>query len=960
MSNEHSTLQFCGFGEWQTRSNVNVENTFNMKTIETTWKIFCGCGKSEKEIDIMKKYTTNYSILLLSSIQLFNQFRIDYIDNLDKSEFEIINVCSSKYATTDKEKIEEQLSKNTGKNKLIFCLYDSLSTLTTIISHSIGIDKIDFIIADESHKLNENTTKEGKQINKTMEKYKDTMKLYFSATPSKDQKQHIAFTFSYLNGLENKILQPFDIYLEVSKSEKLDDEENNHDDKKTEEERAKKYFSFMVRNFLKTGNNKIMSFHNGVEEENQKSILPVKSFLKHENLFQEVFDTILEKEFPKQKGKHSFKIEGLHGNIKEKDRIEILQNFDNHEDENCLYILSSCLTLREGINTKTANALIWVDPRYSHTMVIQNVGRIVRKHNKKKPGSVIIPITVDGDLYDRCQTRKERTVFLQESLDLYNPGINFLNALKEEDPEIVKFLEFCPSHQTTSSLDSSSPQIRNNANSSTNNLNPKEFLNRLRIHVNFDRNEFGCDLSLEEVDNLGSTMVRKLEYTINYDPIQQKVNEMIEYTHEKKSHPKQGTKLENGFVVAHFWNHMKHGNNASFLPQCLQRSSYLKEDYQRFQARREAKQGTPTFTPEEIAKMVIKDANKNKTHPVKSKVLENGVPVGRYWSDYKNKSKKYNKKYLAQCIQESTYLAKDYQNVQEYRKKTPEQHWEAQLILALEYMCTHEHRPNDKDDDPDIKKRGQWIRTQNTNHNDFKKGNVKTARGMNNINNRTKWETVEKMMEENNWKAMETYLLELKKKHQKRENVNEQEIESEQEIDTEKDNESGQEIESEQEIETEEDNESEQETEEIQSDTEISSMSSTSDDNNINNHDDDTSDDNNESTRKNYFEEEETKYTLKKKRKSEFSEKQKKIIVERQNNKCNNSPGSDFETTYGYACLLHQNGRDGTFEEKVGYEIDHINPISNGGGNNIKNGQALCKCCHSVKTKQEMKTLTSE
>jgi 5-methylcytosine-specific restriction endonuclease McrA len=140
--------------------------------------------------------------------------------------------------------------------------------------------------------------------------------------------------------------------------------------------------------------------------------------------------------------------------------------------------------------------------------------------------------------------------------------------------------------------------------------------------------------------------------------------------------------------------------------------------------------------------------------------------------------------------------------------------------------------------------------------------------------------------------------------------------------------------------------------EEIQSDTEISSMSSTSD---VNNHDDDTSDENNEPTRKNYFEEEDTKYTLKKKRKFEFSEKQKKIIVERQKNKCNNSPGSDFERIYGYACLLHQNGRDGTFEEKVGYEIDHITPISNGGGNNLKNGQALCKFCHSVKTKEENK-----
>jgi predicted helicase len=240
-------LQFCGYNEWQTRCNPNVDNTFNMKIIETTWKIFCGCGKSEKEIDIMKKYTKNYSILLLSSIQLFNQFRKEYIDNIDNSEFDIINVCSSKYATTDKEQINEQLSQNTEKKKLIFCLYDSLSTLTTIISNSIGIDKIDFIIADESHKLNENTTKQGKQINKTMKKYENTMKLYFSATPSKDQKKHIAFTFSYLNGLKNKILNPFDIYLEVSKSEKLDNKENNHDDKKTEEEleekTAKKYFS---------------------------------------------------------------------------------------------------------------------------------------------------------------------------------------------------------------------------------------------------------------------------------------------------------------------------------------------------------------------------------------------------------------------------------------------------------------------------------------------------------------------------------------------------------------------------------------------------------------------------------------------------------------------------------------------------------------------------------------------
>jgi hypothetical protein len=311
-------------------------------------------------------------------------------------------------------------------------------------------------------------------------------------------------------------------------------------------------------------------------------------------------------------------------------------------------------------------------------------------------------------------------------------------------------------------------------------------------------------------------MVSKLEYTINHDPIQQKVNEMIEYTHEIKTYPKKGTKYEQ------FWQHMKHGVNASFLPQCLEESSYLKEDYQQSQAKRDAKQGKPTFPPEEIMKMIIKDANENKTHPIKSKVLENGVRLGMYWSEYKTKSKEYYKKYLAQCIKESIYLAKDYQNLQEYRKKTPEQHWEDQLILALECMCTHENRPNQRDNDPDIKKQGQWIRRQVKNHNHFQKGNLKIAGSMKNINIRTKWETVEKMMKEKNWKGMETYLLELKKKNHKKEDVNEDAIEDKQEIESEQYNEN--EYEQEIEIETEEEINETIETEEeieIESEKEI-------------------------------------------------------------------------------------------------------------------------------------------
>ena len=124
-------------------------------------------------------------------------------------------------------------------------------------------------------------------------------KIYFSATPSEEHdEENLIIDYTYLNGVNDKILQPFDIYLQIALSD--EDHENNEQD---ESKIALKMFRCMVRNFIETKNNKVMSFHNGVNESNQKSILPVKSFLKYKSLYQEVFDDILEKEYPEKKKK---------------------------------------------------------------------------------------------------------------------------------------------------------------------------------------------------------------------------------------------------------------------------------------------------------------------------------------------------------------------------------------------------------------------------------------------------------------------------------------------------------------------------------------------------------------------------------------------------------------------------------------------------------------------------------
>merc|ERR1712146_50058 len=200
-----------------------------------------------------------------------------------------------------------------------------------VIKKTVGISNIDFVIADESHNLtcNKNST-DGKKLAKTIKNYDDVKKLYFSATPSKEQEEHMIFKYTYLDGVKDQIMQPFDIYLQVVLSEE-DPQDEEHQD---ESEVAIKIFRSMVRNFIETGNIKVMAFHNGVQEINKKSILPVKSFLKYQSLYQEVFEDILEKEYPKKKKeKFSFHIDGLHGDVPEKERREILHRFDREYND---------------------------------------------------------------------------------------------------------------------------------------------------------------------------------------------------------------------------------------------------------------------------------------------------------------------------------------------------------------------------------------------------------------------------------------------------------------------------------------------------------------------------------------------------------------------------------------------------------------------------------------------------
>ena len=81
---------------------------------------------------------------------------------------------------------------------------------------------------------------------------------------------------------------------------------------------------------------------------------------------------------------------------------------------------------------------------------------------------------------------------------------------------------------------------------------------------------------------------------------------------------------------------------------------------------------------------------------------------------------------------------------------------------------------------------------------------------------------------------------------------------------------------------------------------------------------------------------------------------EKRMVAGRQSYKCANCPSITIKGLETYKCPLWQRAVEdnkGSFDQS-GFELDHINELATSGDNSLDNFQALCKSCHSVKTKK--------
>ncbi len=1047
---------------WQQACMRSINVFMNSpESMKATIHSFCGTGKSKVEIDGLVEYTTGISILLVSSLNLYYQFKTEYFH--DKPKFDVIGINSGKHAlsVSNHSVILSKLTANPGKPKIIVCLYQSFPELTNCLrQHDDLFKQLNFLILDESHYLGESNCE--KVIVDAMSQYTHLKQLNFSATPTAEQKKDTVFRYTYLDGVVDDILQPFDLHvtfkeieselIEVAKdgncffhclahtlslssssfnnilkshteirkelidffitqediiqenacdienikklykngewnykefdllpelasiyynkpiriynrnlqqtflfkppgSERQDYENdeclcfqlyNDHYDimqykKKdaSEDDLVDRYVHYMVKNFLQTGNNKIMCFHGGVKEENMKSILPVEIMIKHRNRILDKLHSM----YPS----YSFHLECLTGTMLDTRRQKILENFKAHNDPNSVFILSSCKTIQEGIDTYDANALIWIDPRREYKTIIQNLGRICRKSNKSRNGSVIIPIEIDRYIYSTCDSESDMSNLIQNDLDSengnYNPIVYLLSSLKEENPEIVAQLEAL--FHSSSSSSSTSRKKRelekdtgdDDQSSSLSTKRPRlsvddldddmqidiedtegnTFLERMRNmkKKNYKQRlffDFECHKFINEND-FTNIFCARMESKINYDKVTDEW--FVKFEDAKACTGKKGEWIQNDWFKSQVQYYKKKQYTVFNNKKC-KKEFKLFCDGKGINLEKEVKE----LTPEEEWFVNFEDAKDFKNE--KGKWIQNDW-FKRQSTFYRKKqgtffnNKNCEKEFKLFCEEKGIKL----------KKLTPRQKWKNNLYDVCNWMYTHKKRPTPKHN----KVASNWIGHQNKNY----KNNKYIMKSDNIV--RDIWKQIQNYMNNKEWELMKDYVLKLQKEDDDDNNDDQDEEENMNEDD---------------------DNDDQDEEENMNEDD-----ADQDEEENMNEDDADQDNDNNKAFENDNREYRSNELKLVSTRKEYFTPKQKEYIKNKQDYKCMNSPGSDFERFYEYQCPCYRRGGDGSFDRNDLCDVDHIVACNKGGTSKIENGMALCLNCHRVKTNYEKKNKKS-
>jgi superfamily II DNA or RNA helicase len=502
---------------------------------------------------------------------LLNDIKKIYNNKHFNKQFKLITICckneldeknsQSLTFTTDDKEIKKFLKLK--ENKIVLVTYQSLKTLISIVAkNKLKIDLMCFdeahhILADGTRKLlfgknyddynydsdnsdssNETDSDESDETDSDESDETDSDKsekddenfidkyvnktLFFTATPKNsnkikmyepivnitveeekydiidDENTYVGdelncgpmiYEYMHINGVNDNILNDFNIRVDLYTENKNDS-----------------IFEAISRTILETGNNRVLTFHARSETKSDKSS-DVLSFVNSKQ-FKICFEKIIKNEFPKLKDKYTnIEFKGITANTK--DKIKILKEFDETSD-NDIFILASCKTIGEGIDTKNANMVCFVDPKQSYVEIIQNIGRICRKNETtQKLATILIPAYVDVKKYKDCKKNPEkRDKIIREEMSKtgnFNGILNVLSALRQEDPYIF---ELCLKYSDTYT----NKELGDNFKKNGLKLNEKEY-DKEKLFKEFDTKYINKKTEKENFEKLSEKIDKNIIIT---------------------------------------------------------------------------------------------------------------------------------------------------------------------------------------------------------------------------------------------------------------------------------------------------------------------------------------------------------------------------------------------------------------------------------------------------------------
>lgn len=429
-----------------------ISNNIIIVCIKAFIKMFCGTGKSLLMRTSPINFYQNLVVYVFPSLQLIEQFNSNYILPFDLLKFKqkIIRICSDNddLSTTHLPTIETFLKLKSYK--IILVTYQSFHTLCDALTSTNT--RINVAHFDEAHHSVEPAYQNNIFYNNFCDK-----QIFYTATPRNEHGivmydplnsqnsmcGNLVYDYNYFRGVNDGFLNSFDINIDF-----FSDNNNNS------------IYESIIRAAFSTSNNRILCFHSDVNTDRDTSVINFADFHKFMNAFRFVNST----EFYGIMKFNQIHIIPFHSNIPMKCsicksklysisnirccRFNILNDFDRTPDDQ-LFIICSCNTIGEGVDTKHANMVTFVDPKSSIIAILQNIGRIVRKlFGVDKPkATILLPCWVDKEKYlNICNDPLERDAMIRNDLNSggnFSSILNVLAALRQEDDELYNMcLEF--------------------------------------------------------------------------------------------------------------------------------------------------------------------------------------------------------------------------------------------------------------------------------------------------------------------------------------------------------------------------------------------------------------------------------------------------------------------------------------------------------------------------------------